>query len=487
MSDLRMSGLATGLDTTTIIQQLMAVERRPVDMMETRQATAQRKLDAYRAINTKIMALQTAAKNVMGTSSTLSPFSNNSATSSNTNAFTASAANTASPGTYNVTINNLASAQTYGGSAFNAAQAGGSFDINGPNGIASITVNAGDSAQDIANQVNSNVNSSMNATVVGGRLLLSAKTSGAAGNATITQTGGGASFMDDISLSAATNVAGVDASATVNGINITSSNNVFTNAMSGVDLTAVAAGSGTVTIAKDNTAAVNGIKDLVAKFNDIVNTIRDYTKYDATTKKGGVLAGDAFAQDLITRMTSQITESFDTSAYNASPANPGLRNYTDVGLSIQRDGTLTLDETKLKSAMTTYASPTAGSASIYQLFANEDGAMNGTTKLNNAGSSGVYGDGLANRLWAFGDMMISPTSLYNSPNGGGRYEGALLAKINSTDITIKDYDKQIDAYNARLEQRQRFLQSQFTAMETAVAKLRSQGDYFNSQAAKLSG
>jgi flagellar hook-associated protein 2 len=458
----------------------MAVERRPVNMLTQHQASAQARLDAYRQINTKLLALQDAAKTVMGVSQNLSPFSNNAATSSNPAAFTATAANTASPGTYNVEVLNLATAQTRGGGAFNAAHGAGTLQISGAAGTANIAIAAGESAQAIADAINADVNAGMNATVSGGRLLLTGKKTGAAENYTLTETAGPGTLLSDLGIDASTDVAAVDASLRVNGITQTSATNTFTNALSGVDITAVAVGAGTVTIAKDASAAVNDIKDLVAKFNDVVNAIKDYTKYDPGTKKGGVLAGDAFVTDLQAKLTSMVTGAFDTSAYGSGP-NPGLRNYTDVGLSVQRDGTLALDETKLRSALSTYGQQTANSASVYQLFANEDGAMNGSTKLNDFGSAGAFGDGLANRLAAFADQMISPASLYNSPSGTGRYNGALNERINGFSSQIKDYDTKIAAYNLRLDQYQTFLQNQFTNMEKVVSQLRSQGSYLAGQ------
>ncbi|MDB5099458.1 MAG: fliD [Cyanobacteria bacterium RYN_339] len=481
MDALKLPGLATGLDTTSIISQLMAVERKPVNMLQSHQATAQSRLDAYRNINTKLMALQNAAKAAMGSSQNLSPFSSSTATSSNAAAFSATAANTASPGTYNVNVTNLATSQAAGGGAFNAGQGGGTLTISGPTGTANVTVAAGAGAQTIADAINADVNSGMNASVAGGRLLLTGKKTGAAENYAISMSAGPATLADLGLQPAGTDVAAVDAKLSVNGVNQTSSTNVFTSALSGVDITATGVGAGTVTIAKDATAAISAVKDMVAKFNDVVNTIKDYTKYDPTTKKGGILAGDSFVGDLQAKLTSMVTGAFDTRAYNASPANPGLRNYTDVGMNVQRDGTITLDTTKLSTAMTTYASATAGSASVYQLFSNEDGAMNGTTKVNNAGSAGVLGDGLANRLAAFADTMISPSSLYNSPNGTGRYNGALNERINGFTTSIKDFDTKIAQYNGRLDQYQTFLQNQFTNMEKVVNKLRSQGSYLAGQ------
>lgn len=488
-SPISMPGLVTGLDTTSLIQQLMAVERQPVNALQTRQAKTQNQLDAYRTLNTKLMALQTAAKNLMGVTKNLSPFSAMQATSSNTSSFTASVSGTASPGTYSVNVQTLATFQSYGGGAFTGGQAG-TFTIKDASGnTATINVAAGDTAQNIADQINANVSSGMNATVVGGNLLLSAKNSGTAGNCTITQTAGGAGFMGAIGLTGGT--AGTDAQITVNGITETSSTNTFKNALTGVDITAVtAATSGTVTVANDFSQVTSDVQDLVNKFNDVIKTISDDTAYDSSSKKGGVLVGDAYVENLASQLTQQITGAFDTTAYNTTAGQlPGLRNYTDVGISVQKDGTLTLDTAKLQSALQNYSQQSGNSASAYQLFSNEDGkTMADGTWLNDAGVAGNtgsqanWGDGIANRISAFVDQLISPSSMYNSPDpSGGRYQGGLLNHMNTLTAQITDYGNQISAYNDRLANYQRYLQSMFNNMETQVAQLRNQGNYLAGQ------
>lgn len=493
-SPLRLSGISTGLDTSTIISQLMTVEKQPMVLMQQRQTKVQNQLDAYRDINTKLMALQTSAKALTGVSQNLSPFANQSATSSNTAAFTAAISAKASPGTYNVTVNSLATTQSYGGGAFTAGQTG-SFTITNGSNTATINVASTDSAQDVADKVNADVNSGMYATVINGRIVMTGKSSGTAGNSTISQTSGGATFLSDIGLDPSTNQAGADASITVNGITETSSTNKFAGALTGVDITATGTGSGTVTIAADNTTVVNDVKDLISKFNDIVNTIANDTKYDKDSKTGGPLVGDSYVETLKDKLTAQITGVFDSTGYNTTSGQlPGLRNYTDVGISVQKDGTLTLDETKLTTALTNYQQQTPNSASVYQLFANEDGkTMPDGTLLTDQGTAGNngnpanWGDGIANRLSGFIDSLISPSSLYNSVNpSGGRYNGSLLEHINSLSNSIKDYGTQIDQYNARMDDYQRYLQNEFDNMETMVSQLRSQASYLGGSSSSSS-
>src|SRR5215213_3011292 len=85
-------GLITGLDTTTIISQLMSLERMPQTRLKTSLTAQQADVTAYQAINTKMAALQAAAEKV----ALADTWTKGTATSS-------SAAVTASAGTGSVT------------------------------------------------------------------------------------------------------------------------------------------------------------------------------------------------------------------------------------------------------------------------------------------------------------------------------------------------------------------------------------------------
>lgn len=464
------TGLATGLDTNTIVKQLMTIERRPVTSLQSKKATTNTVIDRLRALNTKLSALENSAKSLIGASLSTSAFTAKKATSSDEKIFTAKVTNntTAINGTFTMDVIRLARAQSRGGGAFNAGHAGGTLTISGAAGTANISVSAGETVDSIAAKINADTASGMNATVVNGRLRLVGKNTGAAENYTFSTSGG--MSLGDLGL-ATGNVTAQDARIRVAGVTVNSATNTFTNAMSGVDVTAVAVGSGqTLKIENDSTAVVDKMKDLVAKFNEIVAQVKEDTKYDPTTRKAGPLTGDPLARSIVTEMTKMVTD----------PVNPsgatGFQNYNDIGISVQRDGTLSFDENKFKTQLA--ANPTE----LYKLLGNEDGAMNGSTKLNQAGTASTYGDGIANRLAAFANQLTSSSSLYNDVNpSGGRYKGNLALRLEFQEARIKSYDTQIASYEVRLTKREEFLKKQFLAMETTVSQLRSQGNYLSGQ------
>lgn len=479
-NSLALSGLSSGLDTQAVISQLMSIEKRPVQLMQQNQAKAQTVLDHLRTLNTKMSALQSAAKSLFSASGafSLTPFAAKTATSSDSTKFTATADSTATPGSYNVNVTQLAAAQKSGGGAFTALSTSGTLTITeaSTGNTTNVALTAGMDVNQVAGAING-ANGSMNATVVNGALVVTAK-----------NTGESYTFSDNVSgaLVSDTGInptlqAAASANLTVDGIAVTSKTNAVTNGPTGVTLNLTGIGSATLTVAQDTNAAASKIKDLVAKYNDIVNQIKDDTKYDPNTKTSGVLIGDSFVNSLQSQLNQMFTEVVD-------PTSP-YPNASSVGISVQRDGTLAVDDTKLNAALT--ADPQA----VAKLFGNEDGvtttdAYGQTVKQNTLGSTtaGTVGDGIANRLSAFVDSMVSAYSQYNpSSSAGSRYSGGLLDRINSQQNIITDFSKRIDGYNNRLSLREQSLKNQFTAMETAISMLKSQQSHLQGALGGMGG
>ncbi|GEM_PF-4300351 len=469
------SGMASGIDTASIVDQLMAIERRPITKVKQQQSTERTRLVRMRALNTKLLMLRSSADAVKGSSLNTSPFTAKNATSSDTATFTVTASNTASPGSFSVDVNALAKSQKVGGNAFNAAHGGGTLTIAGASRTANVSVTAGDDAQAIATKINADSESGLTGSVVNGRLILTGKSTGSAENYTLSMSSGPATLTDFGLQASVSDVAAQDAQITLAGITVTSSSNVFNNAINGVSITAVALGTAkNLSVTADTASAVNKVQDMVTKVNDIISQIQEDTKYDVATKQGGPLLGDSFVTSIAGQLTRQVTDTFDPNV----GGNSGYENYTKIGLSVGRDGKLNLDTAKLRTALD--ANPSA----VYNLFAREDGATSGSTKLNSAGNTTTMaqGDGIANRLSAFADMLISRSSAYNGLDANGaRSTGAMVSRINAMNETISNFDKRVATLEDRVGRREKILRSQFTAMEKAISTIRSQGQQMSAQ------
>jgi flagellar capping protein FliD len=346
-----------------------------------------------------------------------------------------------------------------------------------------IAIAAGASATDVASAINA-AGSGMTASVTGGKLTL---TAGQAGESfTIADAGGGNAFAASLGIDSASKTTQTAqlASITIDGgAAITSNTNTFVNPLTGVTINALALGAttldvqaGAVVTAQDvaeKKATLDGIRDLVNQFNDVLGFMKQQASYDAGTKKSGALLGDPLTADLRGGLTRMFTEVVDDSGT--------FRTAFSAGLELQRDGTIKLDEAKLQKALETDAS------ALKTLFTQEDGLapadVNGfAVKTNAFGSAGVVGDGLANRLNGFIDSMISSASAYSGTDANGiRAQGGLLRRISANEALIDDIDKRIEAYKVRLEKREETLLAKFNAMEKVVAMMRNQGSYLSSQ------
>lgn len=346
-----------------------------------------------------------------------------------------------------------------------------------------IAITGGTSAnvRDAINAAGSGMTASLDGS---GRLVLTGNTAGK--TFTIADAGGGSAFAASLGIDSASKTTQTAQQASISidgGAAITSNSNTFVNPLTGVTINALALGSttlnvqaGTVVTAQDTAekkATLDGIRDLVTQFNDVLGFIKQQASYNASTKKGGALLGDALTAELRSGLTRMFTEVVDdTGTY---------RTAFSAGLELQRDGTIKLDEAKLQASLE--ADPSA----LKALFTQEDGLapldVNGfAVKTNAIGGAGVVGDGLANRLNGFIDSMISSASAYSGTDANGiRAQGGLLRRISANEALIDDIGKRIEDYKRRLEKREETLLSKFNAMEKVVAMLRNQGSYLSSQ------
>lgn len=394
---------------------------------------------------------------------------------SSTNQFTG-----AIPG---VTINALAP----GAATLDITNGSGTLRITNTTagGFTDVSIASGSSIAAVASAINA-ANTGMTASVQAGRLVLTGNTEGDA--FTIEDAGGGSTFASSLGIdtSQTTQFASLASISLDGGPAITGTSNTFNGALAGISIQAIAAGTTTLTVTAGSgptsgggdtqrQLTLNAIKDLVTSFNDTMKFIKDNSSYDTATKKAGLLLGDSMAANLrsgLTRMFNEVVD--DQGVY---------RTAHSVGIQLQRDGTLVLDEARLKQALED------DSAALKTLFTHEDNATwtdgyGVAIKANTLGATGatVAGDGIANRLKAFVDTMVANASQYNATDGTGRHaRGTLLTRIDSAESVIKETDRRIESYLNRLAKRQKVMEAKFAAMEKVVTMMRNQGNYMASQ------
>ena len=167
----------------------------------------------------------------------------------------------------------------------------------------------------------------------------------------------------------------------MNGIEIKSDSTSVKDAIEGVTLDVSAVGSSTLTVSKDTAAISTAVNGFVKAYNDLNKTMSTLTKYNADTKTGGVLQGDASVRAIQSQLRRQISTVMEGTGGK-------LNSLSQVGISFEKDGSLKLDSTKLNKAITDNAADFGG------LFAAMGSTTDGLVKFDKstaATKAGSYG------------------------------------------------------------------------------------------------
>lgn len=364
MATMSSPGIGSNLDVKSIVTQLVALEKKPLEKLQLAAATVQTKISVFGQIKSLVSALSDAVSKL----SSVTGWNGVSASSSDTSAVTASAIGGTQPTSFSVEVQSLAKAQsTYSmpllpvGGAIGAGtlrleigQWAGAVFTPGSGTPVDLTISATDTVADIASKING-ANAGVTATVLsdasGDRLLLSGKNTGLAAGFQLSVTSDtDGNPADALGLSrlvsgSTTNQAAADAAATINGIAVSSATNVFANSVAGVTFTAVKQTTApvTLTIAKDTSTVKKNIEDFVKAYNEINGVLNEATKYDQATKTGGLLQGDSTTLALQSALRAAVQSvSTGSSMYN---------RLSDIGVSALRGGNLEVDSTKLGKAL----------------------------------------------------------------------------------------------------------------------------------------
>ena len=164
------SGLASGFDWRSMIDELMKIERRPVDLIEARKREYEEKLTEWQSFNTKLLSLRTAAgalKDSDDFSVFTSSMSSDSSTVAASDLLSVVTSSSASPGSYSIVVSDIATAQKLSSQSFTdistalGSSYAGDILISGR----AIGVSATDSLVDVKDKIN-NSNSGTNPTGV---------------------------------------------------------------------------------------------------------------------------------------------------------------------------------------------------------------------------------------------------------------------------------------------------------------------------------
>jgi flagellar hook-associated protein 2 len=460
------TGLASGLDTASLIQKLVQVESQGKVALQTQQSGIQTTLSTFQQFEALVQTLHDKASVL----STTSSFLQLQGSTSVQGVITANVSSTAQQGSHSITIQQLAQTDRWAfdgiPDATTSLGAGTvSFNVNGNSYSVNIDP-ASSSLNDIANAINQQAGTDVNASVVNvgtssapsWRLVLGSNTSGVDGRIhAITSTVGGLT-IDNTEPAAGSNTpvsadqlaVGQNAKALVDGLQVERDTNEFSDALPGVSFTAQSADPQnpvTLTISPNSTAIQSSLQDFVAAYNAVAKFMNTQNTYSSDNGAGGPLFGDSTMQ-----MVGQTIHSalFNVSASTVAGDSLGYSTLGLVGLNLQSDGTMTVDQSTLSSKIT------GNVTALAQLFAG--------------GPDHTANPGMAQTLVSSLESLTEPGA---APDGTalasifGAKESSLQDQINELDHRISDEDQRLSQFQAEL-------QARFANLETVMGQLNSQ-------------
>jgi flagellar hook-associated protein 2 len=464
MATISSPGIGSGIDVSSIVSQLVALERAPLTQLQSTARTTQTKLSTYGTIASQVSALGDAAAK-LGSSS---GWNSVSATSSNTSAIGVTVSAGTAATSLTMEVSQLAKAQSAASSAVPTASAvgtgsmtielgawsGNSFTAGSATPV-SITIEAGqDSLTEIAAKIN-DAGAGVSATVLkdasGERLLLRSKETGAENGFKISVTDDDGNNSDNNGLSrlgfdlasgsAMTQTqSGQNALATINNVSISSASNLLNDTLPGISiqLSQVTTSPVEINVTKDTETISANVQAFVSAYNTLNATLANATKYDSSTQTAGTLQGDSTATGLQNALRSMMRSVTGSSAYT---------RLSDVGIELQSDGSLKTDSTKFSSALSNLDE-------LKSLF------------TITTGSSTTQGFGL--KIKEFASALIDT---------GGRITNRTDALQSAIDRNTDDQERVTDRA-ARAEVR--YL-AQYNAMDANVAKLSALNSFITQQ------
>lgn len=453
---IQIGGLASGMDTDSVIAQLMQLEAQPGTRWAQQKKVSEARESALRDILSRVKNLQTEARNLRSVTTWADT---QTVESSDKDLISATRVAGAAPGISTISVSRVASGDQWS-YAYNPPAADGTFTItNTATGVGqTVNVTAGMTLDALVATVNGAPDSQVYAVNVNNRLVLSSRETGVASAFTTTTTGGlsGAQQLRDAQ----------DARYSIDGgPNKTSASNVVKDGIAGLELTikGLVPGGSPVTLnvsapGTDQTAIKDKIKKFVEQYNSTIDLIRSKLteervkepKTDADRAKG-VLSNDSMLNGLLQRLRSSIGTTFATGDTNLDQLGElGISTGAATGAAASADalaGKLVIDDAKLTAALS--ASP----MTVRKLL----GGVTGT-------------EGIGSRLETMLDAVV-------------RDDGDFDGRIKSADREQKRFDDQIAALDKRIEARAKLLRAQFSAMEAAISRSQSQQSWMAGQLA----
>ncbi|MFP3341753.1 flagellar filament capping protein FliD [Halomonas sp. SIMBA_159] len=454
MATITSLGVGSGLDLTGLLDQLKEAEQGKLAPITRQKEQQQAKISAYGQLQTSLNSF----KDALATLNDPKLYQSLSA-SVRGDAIKATTSASALPGSYRVEVSQLATSGTLASTRVTDQDA--ALDLQGATTLrlafgdadsVDIDIAPGSSLSAIRDAINADKDAGVNATIIndgqGYRLALSSKNTGA--NASIasfsfvdTSQDPTATVAGPFAEDAATKRAGEDAALTVNGIAISSAKNQIEGAIQGVTLNlaelSIADGetaNSTINVERDTLKRREAATGFVKAFNELKGTIGKLSSFSGDSEAPGELVGDNTLRTIESRIRSVLTSSVEGGE---------LSTLSQLGITLQRDGTLEVDDAKLSD-----------------LVANKSQA------LSDFFAGDATGNGLAGKLMSTVEQMLGNN-------------GLVKLAINGAESRVKSLDERFERMEVTIERTISRYRAQFSQLDAMIAQMNSMSSYLTQQ------
>jgi len=334
-----------GFDVQSLADAMIQADSAPEQIWQSQLQTAQSQASALQTLSSDLSNL---SEDAHALNDYVGAFSSRTSSSSDSSVVTATVASGASVGTHTVTVTNLASNASYYSNTTIATgdttlAGGGTLSIKVGNGTTqTIDLGTYNSLNEVAAQINK-LSSGVKANVIND-----------SSGAILSVVGNGTGKANDVTLSTTTGAAlaftqtgsGNDANFSVDGIPLTSATNTVTGIVPNVSFQLLGLSSNPVDVSvnADTNAASQAITNFVNDYNTLISAINAQFTFDTSTNSAGPLAGDSVVRQLQEQMLGAISGSTSSSG--------SITGLSSLGISMNDDGTLSLDSSTLNNALT---------------------------------------------------------------------------------------------------------------------------------------
>lgn len=454
LGDITALGLGSGLKLQDILDKMKKADEVPIDRLKDEKTTLKKQLAAFDDLDKALLDIKNQAMNL----SMDSTFLNRNVDVSNSSVLSAKATEGAPIGNHTITVNQLATFSTWAGQSFsskdNVVNDSGQDETFayhvGDGDTISITVPDQTTLQGLADLINNDPNNpGVTAEIINNgdplnpyQLILKANNTGETNRITIDTQLPTYTFTEI----QGANGASLNAQLTVDGINYQrSSNNDITDIIGGVTLNLLGTGSTSLSVDSDHKNLEQSIVNLVDNVNKVVQTINKEAGYDENNKPE-LLTNVGTIRSLKSRLIDMLSTQVNVKG--------SIHSLYDLGLEIKRDGTITIDQTKLDQAISEHYDD------VKKFFLGDPD----------------------NNIKGFGDIVNDQLREMTQPGSG-----LLAIQKNATQDRINRIDNQIQTAEEQLNKRYDILARRFADLDKFMSSMQNLSSYLTTEFNSLSG